>query len=93
MSELPSLITRFTGEWCCEIVGEAQHGEVAIAVPVRRGDEPAVLKIAFPHPGSRGEAAALHYFRGRGTVRVLESDEHGSWFEDDFLRLLLGISP
>jgi len=75
LTTLPALIERFLTEWDCELDGDAWHGEVAIVIPVRRADEPAALKISFPHPGNRSEAPALRQFNGHGAVRLLKADE------------------
>ncbi len=53
-----------------------RHGSNAIAVPVRRGDEPLVLRMTAPQPwpGFDREVAALAFWAGRGTVRLLDAD-------------------
>ena len=51
------------------------NGHGGVVVPVRRIDgTPAALKIAFPHDEARVERHALALWRGRGAVRLLESD-------------------
>lgn len=51
------------------------NGHGGVVVPVRRNDgTPAALKIAFPHDEARVERHALALWRGRGAVRLLESD-------------------
>lgn len=67
--------------------GPAQHGEVALVVPVDSPAGPAALKVSFPHPGNRGEPGALRAFAGRGAVRLLAADE------DRFALLLERAGP
>lgn len=51
------------------------HGHGALVLPVRRQDgTPAALKVAFPHDGARLEGRALELWKGRGAVRLLDSD-------------------
>lgn len=73
--DLPALVARCAAQWGCNVTGEAAHGQVALVVPVDCPGGPAVLKVSFPHPGNRGEAAALRRFDGRGAVRLLDADE------------------
>ncbi len=85
--ELPSIVTRLLDEWGCELDGAPTHGEVAVVLPVRRGDVPAALKVSFPHPGNRSEPHALRSFDGDGAVRLLDADE------DAFALLLERAGP
>lgn len=87
LAELPAIVTRLLDEWDCELDGAPTHGEVAIVLPVRRGDVPAALKVSFPHPGNRSEPHALRSFDGRGAVRLLDADE------DAFALLLERAGP
>lgn len=75
VEDLPALGARYLDRWGCEPDGAPWHGEVALVLPVRRASGPAVLKVSFPYPGSRGEVAALRRFDGHGAVRLLDADE------------------
>lgn len=71
---VPSLIERFRDRWVLRIDGEPRFGHLGLVVPVRRGDEACVLKVAWVDESTRHEARALEVWDGRGTVRVLESE-------------------
>ncbi|MGU3409026.1 aminoglycoside phosphotransferase family protein [Microbacterium sp. M1A1_1b] len=75
LAELPAIVARLLNAWDCQADGAPTHGEVALVLPVRRGDEPAALKVSYPHPGNRSEPHALRTFDGRGAVRVHEADD------------------
>jgi streptomycin 6-kinase len=77
LRDLPGLIATACEQWGCTVSGEAGHGEVAIVLPVQHADGPAVLKVSFPHPGSRGEAGALRHFGGVAAVRLLAASSDG----------------
>ncbi len=71
---LPVLLKRLLRQWGCDVVGEPTHGQVAIVLPVRWRQRPAVLKVSFPHPGNRTEASALEAYRGHGAVELYAAD-------------------
>jgi streptomycin 6-kinase len=50
--------------------GAVVHGSNALVVPVRRGEERLVLRLAPPGDDVAAEAAALQVWDGRGTVRL-----------------------
>ncbi|ROS72298.1 streptomycin 6-kinase/streptomycin 6-kinase [Curtobacterium sp. PhB130] len=74
LAELPAIIGGLLGRWGCDLDGAPMHGEVAIVLPVRRGETAAALKVSFPHPGNRSEPDALRSFGGHGAVRLLDAD-------------------
>ncbi len=79
LARLPELIRGNVERWGLDVdlvPGEMPwNGHGAIVIPVVRGQEPAVLKVAYPHDEARVERQALTLWNGRGAVRLLESDE------------------
>jgi streptomycin 6-kinase len=71
LAALPSLVETLCRQWDALVDGASMHGYLALVVPVRRGDEAAVLKISWGDESSRDEAAALAHWAGRGAVRLL----------------------
>lgn len=76
VDRLPQLLREVAETWGLVIDGAAQHGYCALVVPVRRGAEPAVLKLAFPDDESEHEALGLQHWGGHGAVRLLSADPH-----------------
>ncbi|MBA8795662.1 streptomycin 6-kinase [Friedmanniella endophytica] len=74
LANLPTLVDDLLDRFGCRPDGPPGFGGVGLVVPVRRDDEPAVLKVSMPHPGNVGEAAALRLLGGRGAVRLLDDD-------------------
>lgn len=87
LTALPALVTRLLTAWDWAVDGPPTHGQVALVLPVRRGDARAVLKVSFPHPGNRSEPHALRTFDGNGAVRLLAADH------DAFAMLLERAGP
>lgn len=77
LAELPVLVEDLLERWACVPDGEALHGGVGLIVPVRRhtGDDPAVLKVSFPHPGNVHEPDAFAAWHGHGAVMLYERDD------------------
>ena len=67
---LPGRVTALCTQWGLVVDGPPMHGGLSLVVPVRRGDEPCVLKIAWV--GVETEAIALRAWDGRGAVRLLD---------------------
>lgn len=78
VDRLPRLVVELTEEWGLTADGEPMHGFCALVVPVRRDQEPAVLKLGFPDDESEHEALALQRWAGRGAARLLAADPHRS---------------
>ena len=76
VDRLPQLLREVVETWGLVVDGEARHGFCALVVPVRRGGERAVLKLAFPDDESEHEALALQHWGGHGAVRLLSADPH-----------------
>ena len=71
---LPRLVRDLLEAWGLVVNGPARHGYAALVLPVDGADEPAVLKVAWPHPEARDEHRVLRAWRGRGAVRLLAAD-------------------
>ncbi|HEU5029163.1 MAG TPA: aminoglycoside phosphotransferase family protein [Spirillospora sp.] len=75
LAELPGIVKDLLERWECVPDGEVMHGGVGVIVPVRRGAEPAVVKVSFPHPGNVHEPDAFAVWGGRGAVLLHERDD------------------
>ncbi|EMD27459.1 aminoglycoside phosphotransferase family protein [Amycolatopsis azurea] len=74
LDSLPFLAEKYTAKWQLEYDGEAMHGFVGVAQPVRRADgSPAVLKLGWPHEESDDEPLALSTWAGRGAVLMYDN--------------------
>ncbi|MEX2323288.1 MAG: aminoglycoside phosphotransferase family protein [Acidimicrobiia bacterium] len=72
VAALPRLVGDAVDRWSLRIVGDPFPGSyVSLVMPVTRHDEPAMLKIQFPHDESEHEAEALRVWDGDGAVRLL----------------------
>lgn len=74
LDRLPSLVAEQCRCWDLQVDGGPLHGSNALVVPVQRGAEAAVLRLAPPGDDVSREAEALRWWDGRGTVRLLEAD-------------------
>nr|WP_194737416.1 aminoglycoside phosphotransferase family protein [Actinomadura sp. RB99] len=72
---MPGIVKELLDRWDCVPDGDVMHGGVGIIVPVRRGGEPAVVKVSFPHPGNVHEPDAFAVWGGRGAVLLHERDD------------------
>lgn len=71
IEELPALIETLCTEWSLEVENsEPLHGYLGIIVPVRRGQEPCMLKVSWLEDGTAIEAHALEAWNGHGAVRL-----------------------
>nr|WP_028647647.1 aminoglycoside phosphotransferase family protein [Nocardiopsis sp. CNT312] len=74
VAALPGLVVRRCEEWGLRVTGAPMHGQVALVVPVRRGDgSAAALKVQPVDGETAGEPAALRAWDGGGAVRLLEA--------------------
>ena len=71
---LPALVTELLDQWGLVISGPPSHGYAALVLPVDGADEPAVLKVAWPHPEAKDEHRTLRTWGGRGAVRLIAAD-------------------
>lgn len=75
LERLPGLVQDHLERWELRPDGPSQHGECALVLPVlRRDEEPAALKLTWPHAEARHEHLALRLWDGRGAVRLLAAD-------------------
>lgn len=92
LDHLPVLVASQCELWDLVIDGPLLHGSNALVVPVLRGVQPAVLRLAPPSDDVASEAAALAHWGGRGVVRLLDADpSHGATLLErlDYSRTLL----
>ena len=76
VDRLPRLFREVTEEWGLVVDGEPTHGYCSLVVPVRRGEEPAMLKLALPDEESEHEALGLQRWGGAGAAQLLSADPH-----------------
>jgi streptomycin 6-kinase len=76
VDRLPLLFNEVTEEWGLAVDGEPTHGYCSLVVPVRRGEELAVLKLAVSDDEGEHEALGLQRWGGDGAVRLLCADPH-----------------
>lgn len=74
VESLPALSARCCARWRLEPDGEPLHGHVSVVLPVRRGHEPAMLKLGWLDADTRDEPVALAAWAGSGAARLLASD-------------------
>lgn len=88
LTALPGIVARATERWRLILGQPFEEGMAAWTAPVTlRSGEPGVLKISYPHPEARHEAAALKAWSGSGAVQILDSHE------DDWALLLERCTP
>ncbi|HYI52354.1 MAG TPA: aminoglycoside phosphotransferase family protein [Microlunatus sp.] len=74
LDELPDLVAAQCRRWDLDPDGDLRHGSNALVVPVRRGAERWALRLSPPGDDVALEAAALRFWDGRGTVRLVDVD-------------------
>ncbi|MGH3646742.1 MAG: aminoglycoside phosphotransferase family protein [Micromonosporaceae bacterium] len=75
LAGLPALIAEVRDRWALRLGQPYGGGSCAWVAPVTLADGgTAVLKIAWPHRESAGEAEALRRWDGQGAVRLLRHD-------------------
>jgi streptomycin 6-kinase len=90
LDSLPGLVRAQCARWRLTVSGEAAHGSNALVIPVTRADGVFVLRLTPPGPEVAEQVAALRFWDGRGTVRLIEADaEAGAMLLE---RLALGTS-
>jgi streptomycin 6-kinase len=88
LTALPALVARAAQRWQLTLGRPFEDGMAAWTAPVTGpAGAPAVLKISYPDPEARHEAAALRVWAGRGAVRILDSHQ------DDWALLLARCTP
>ena len=71
---LPATTEATCRAWELAIDGAVMHGSNAIVVPVCRDGVPLALRMAPPDERNASEVAALRFWDGRGTVRLIDAD-------------------
>lgn len=74
LDALPHLIADTCDRWSLTPDGPPMHGSNALVIPVRRGDEPLVLRMTLPDADTDAEIRALRFWNGHGTVHLLDAD-------------------
>jgi streptomycin 6-kinase len=74
LAALPGLVRDHCAAWDLTVDGEPAHGSNAFVVPVARGGEKLVLRLAAPGDDTAGHADALRFWAGRGMVRLVDAD-------------------
>lgn len=77
LAELPTLVDTLYERWGLvpdPVAGAPMHGYLSLVIPVLRGAEPCVLRVSWLRETTATEALALTVWRGRGAVRLLDSD-------------------
>ncbi len=75
LDRAPRLVDEVLRDWELSLDGAPLHGYAALVLPVRTtDDEPAALKVGFPHEEAEHEHLALQHWHGNGAVRLLRAD-------------------
>ena len=71
---LAAVVDDLCRDWNLSVDGSVMHGYLGLVVPVRRADEPCMLKVSWIDEATASEPAALTAWAGRGAVRLLDAD-------------------
>ncbi len=74
LDALPALVEEQLTRWGLVLDGVVRHGSNALVLPVRRSGEPLALRLTPPSEAVYAEVAALRFWDGRGTVRLVAVD-------------------
>ncbi|HMQ33511.1 MAG TPA: aminoglycoside phosphotransferase family protein [Chloroflexaceae bacterium] len=74
LDSLPAQVASCCADWGLTIDGAPMHGGLSLVVPVRRGEERAVLKLVWAEADAAHEALALAAWDGHGAVRLLKAE-------------------
>jgi streptomycin 6-kinase len=74
LDALPEAVVAACRRWRLRITGDLLHGSNAIVVPVHRDQELLALRLTPPGPEVADQVAALRFWDGRGTVRLVAAD-------------------
>jgi streptomycin 6-kinase len=69
---LPALVESICQHWKLRIDGPVMHGYLGLVIPVRRFEEPCVLKVTWADESTSQEAMALSAWNGHGVVQLLD---------------------
>lgn len=74
LAALPATIDQRLQTWNLIPDGPVRHGSHALAIPVTRDDTPLVLRLNAPSEDVTAHVEALRFWRGRGTVLLVDAD-------------------
>jgi streptomycin 6-kinase len=74
LDRLPALVADRCAQWRLTVTGEPVHGSHALVVPAARDEELFALRLTPPGPEVGDQVAALRFWDGRGTVRLVQAD-------------------
>jgi len=74
LDSLPEQVASCCANWGLTPEGAPMHGGLSLVVPVRHGEERAMLKLVWAETDAAQEALALTAWDGRGAVRLLTAD-------------------
>ena len=74
LESIPGRVEGQCRHWSLSVDGPVMHGSNALVVPVHRGEEPLILRLAPPGDDVAAESAALRLWDGRGTVLLFDVD-------------------
>ncbi len=70
---LPDMVEDLCQRWRLRIDGPVLHGYLGLVIPVRRAEEPCVLKVSWRDEATTEEAKALAAWNGQGAAQLLAS--------------------
>jgi streptomycin 6-kinase len=74
LDSLPAQVASCFLDWGLALDGAPMHGGLSLVVPVRRGGEPAALKLVWTEADAAQEALALAAWGGQGAVRLFQAE-------------------
>lgn len=88
LDSIPALVARAEERWGLVLGKPFETGMAAWTAPATTPTrDDVVLKLSYPHPEARNEAAALRAWDGSGAVELLDADA------DDWALLLRRVQP
>ncbi|XVS67104.1 aminoglycoside phosphotransferase family protein [Actinosynnema sp. CA-299493] len=74
LATLPAAIEHRLEVWDLRPDGDVRHGSHALVIPVTRAGTPLVLRMNAPSEDVTAHIEALRFWRGRGTVHLVDAD-------------------
>ncbi|MEU4761768.1 aminoglycoside phosphotransferase family protein [Actinosynnema sp. NPDC023794] len=74
LANLPAAIEHRLAAWNLRPDGQVRHGSHALVIPVTRESTPLVLRMNAPSEDVTAHIEALRFWRGRGTVHLVDAD-------------------
>ena len=72
LADLPQKATSLCQQWQLTLDGPTMHGYFGLVLPVRRGEQPYILKISWINETTALEPIALQTWNGQGAVKLIE---------------------